>query len=64
MKTNAEWIGCKCFFCQEGKEHPKHSIDAGTSCLSDITTKAESLDPADTIKVIACNLCGHKEEGK
>jgi hypothetical protein len=63
LKTIAEWIACRCFFCQTGKKHD-HGFAAETSRVSNVLTKAESLNPADSIKVIACNLCGHKEEEK
>lgn len=62
-RTVTEWIDCKCYYCISDRPHG-HGPDLGAEffSVSSVTTKAESLDPADRIQVEACALCGHKRE--
>jgi hypothetical protein len=50
-------VGCECFFCKNGKEHPaRHTEFHPTTHL---LLKAESLDPRDSVPLEACTTCGH-----
>lgn len=49
---------CNCFFCQQGKDHP--DTHAGWGRISSRLLVAESLDPAESIQMVACNTCGHE----
>lgn len=49
---------CCCYFCGEGMAHRSdHQMWEDASQL----LVAESLDPADRLRIRRCILCGHEE---
>lgn len=51
---------CKCFFCQEGKVHPKSHTTFGE--MTGRLLVAESLLPEDRVRRFGCSTCGHTVE--
>jgi hypothetical protein len=56
---------CNCFYCHTERVHPSSHQDYEE--MSPVLLKAESLEPADMIRMEFCMICGHvrpiKEEG-
>jgi hypothetical protein len=50
---------CTCFFCEQGQPHPARHTN--WYAISHQLLVAESLDPAHSIPMKACDTCGHKE---
>jgi len=62
LGIGAEMDKCNCYFCFAGKEHRADHLTFKR--VSSGLRVAESLDPADEIKLEACVLCGHSREAK
>ena len=53
---------CNCFFCSKKLEHPARHDKFEE--ISHRLLVSESLDPAHSIRMEACVLCGHRKEKK
>lgn len=56
--TVSQTPACDCFFCTKGRPHPDETHKTWEP-VSHVLLRAESLDPADSLAVEACVLCGH-----
>ena len=49
---------CDCWFCEvEHKPHPDNHL--GFEEITSLLLEAESLDPAQSVRLEACLTCGH-----